>query len=185
MQVWGIVVTPAGWCWDGMVAVGLAQCLPHGGQESRDFWETQTQSKKKNKKPKPKKKISTNYLRLICENEVRNQTKLDRRANLILSVLQSGGWTLRYCEQPGLWCYFNFSFTFPSVTQQRTEWYQTVETGSGLTVDQHGLQSLVLCRQLSLLSLQFPNPRSQEVKLTGVSWGQRWHARLYLHHLQG
>lgn len=99
------------------------------------------------------------------------------------SVLQSGGWTLRHCELRGLQCYFNFSFTFPSVTQQRTEWYQTVQTGSGLTVDQHGLQSLVLCWQLSLLSLQLPNPRSQEVKFTGVSWGQRWHAWLHLHHL--
>lgn len=115
MQVWGIVVTPAGWCWDGMVAVGLAQCLPHGGQEPRDFWETQTQSRKTTTQ------INTNNLRLICENEVRNQTKLNRRANLIILVLQSGGWTLRHCEQPGLQCYFNSSFNFPLVTQQRTD----------------------------------------------------------------
>lgn len=42
----------------------------------------------------------------------------------------------------------------------------------GLTVHQHGLQPLVLCRKLGLLSLQLPHTRAQEVKLPGLRGGQ-------------
>lgn len=38
MRVWNITVAPTCCRGDGVVTVGLTQCLPHGGQEPRDFW---------------------------------------------------------------------------------------------------------------------------------------------------